>query len=150
RDARHVAGRLPGDRHPHARRRARGPRRRRRDPHVQAGNDRRGREVPSSLTATAALIRDHSATLRRTLPTPRTSWVTFGSPMYSTDPAPDTPTSSAFCARTTTLPAPLTETVAVSLSSFAARYSPAPEIRTFCVTVRPATSILSAPDPLTT
>jgi hypothetical protein len=56
-----------------------------------------------------------------TRPAPLIDCVTFGSPMYSTDPAPDSPIRSVFSTWTTTRPAPLTDTRASSLASSAAR-----------------------------
>jgi len=84
---------------------------------------------------------------RRTRPTPLTRCVTCGSPAYSTFPAPEIDAFSVFCALTTTLPAPLTDTVAFSLVSFSASTSPAPEIATSWSTTRPASVAFNAPAP---
>jgi len=72
--------------------------------------------------------------------------LSFGSPRYSTLPAPEMSTASEFLALTTALPAPLTSTTASSLTSSSARYDPAPERSTFCRPTFPPTATLMAPD----
>ncbi len=73
------------------------------------------------MAARRGIRTDSDASRRLTRPAPLIDCVTFGSPMYSTDPAPDSPILSVFSTWTTTRPAPLTDTRASSLASSAAR-----------------------------
>jgi hypothetical protein len=79
------------------------------DPRRSGTGSGHWRSHPPGRPATCARIAS-SALRRRILPAPLMSWVTFGSPLYSTLPAPEMATSRVSVARTDALPAPLTAT----------------------------------------
>jgi len=82
-------------------------------------------------------------------PMPLICSVTRGSPRYSILPAPEIDACSVCSTLTTTLPTPLTRTVASRARKPSALNWPAPEMRTSARSTCPAIRASSAPEPST-